>query len=312
MHPVDTRSGKSRPAPGKPMNDTLDSVTVVTITYQSAALVESLSKVLRRFPKVVVVDNASNDGSANALGMQLPHAQIIHNDTNRGFGTANNQGIALARTPYTLLLNPDCDISVEAVQCLLATAARYPSAAIVAPQGWHTPSQAQPSYRHAFYEQRAAQTYRIPDGTCSAKWLHGCCLLVRMDAIRDFGGFDERFFLYYEDDDLCLRALQAGYDCLLEPAADVLHTGGAASARSWRTQFRKHFHLFRSRHLILQKYVGAYAARRYRVKTALASPLAVLLYGILLQRKHALKWLAWGCSAWTPAPAQKSSDALRS
>jgi GT2 family glycosyltransferase len=129
-------------------------------------------------------------------------------------------------------------------------------------------------------------------------------MLVRVDAFRSFGGFDERFFLYYEDDDLCLRALQAGYDCLLEPAAQVLHAGGASSASSWRTQFRKHFYFFRSRHLILQKYVGDNAARRYRVRTALASPLATLLYGILLQRRHALKWLAWGCSAWKPAPAQ--------
>jgi N-acetylglucosaminyl-diphospho-decaprenol L-rhamnosyltransferase len=123
-------------------------------------------------------------------------------------------------------------------------------------------------------------------------------MLVRVDALRRFGGFDERFFLYYEDDDLCLRALQAGYDCLLAPQAQVFHAGGASSTPSWRTDFRKNFFFFRSRHLILRKYVGRSAARRYRAKTALAAPLATLLYAILFQRRHALKWLAWGCSAW--------------
>ncbi len=255
----------------------------------------------------MVVDNASNDGSADALQTHLPQAQVIRNQANRGFGPANNQGIGLAQTRYALLLNPDCDITAEAVQRLLETAERYPSAAIIAPQGWHNTTTPQPSYRHAFYEQRAPRSYRIPDGTCSAKWLHGCCLLVRVDALRSFGGFDERFFLDYEDDDLCLRALQAGFDCLLEPAAAVLHAGGASSAPSWRTQFRKHFYFFRSRHLILQKYVGAGAAWRYRLKTAVASPIAMLAYGILLQRKHALKWLAWGCSAWQPAATRKTS-----
>jgi N-acetylglucosaminyl-diphospho-decaprenol L-rhamnosyltransferase len=123
-------------------------------------------------------------------------------------------------------------------------------------------------------------------------------LLIRVDAFRNFGGFDERFFLYYEDDDLCLRALQAGYDCLLEPQAQVLHIGGASSTQSWRTDFFKQFHFFRSRHLIVGKYLGKSAAWRYGMKTALAAPLAVVLYTLLLRRKHALKWLAWGCSSW--------------
>jgi N-acetylglucosaminyl-diphospho-decaprenol L-rhamnosyltransferase len=281
------------------MRSILDDVTLVSVTYQSAAIVTALAHTLKRFSNVVIVDNASNDGTANALSMQLPHARIIRNEANLGFGPANNQGMAVISTPYALLLNPDCDISIEAVERLLTTAAAFPSAAIVAPQGWHDQDTPQPSYRHAFYERRAAQAYRIPDGTCSAKWLHGCCLLVKTDAFRRFGGFDERFFLYYEDDDLCLRALQAGYDCLLEPRAQVLHAGGGSSSPSWRTQFRKHFFFFRSRHLIIGKYVGSPAALRYRLRTALAAPLATLLYALFFRRRHALKWLAWGCSAWS-------------
>ena len=280
------------------MSDYDDLVTVVSVTFESSALADTLAATLHHFRHVVVVDNASLDASADTLAARLPHAQIVRNAINKGFGAANNQGVALVTTPYALLLNPDCEIVPEAIACLLATAQRYPQAAIIAPQGWRSKESVQPSYRQAFYEHRPKRPYYIPDGTCSAKWLHGCCLLVRVDAFREFGGFDERFFLYYEDDDLCLSALQAGYDCLLEPQAQVLHVGGASSTPSWRTDFFKQFHFFRSRHLIIGKYLGKAAAWRYSAKTVLAAPLAVLLYTLLLRRKHALKWLAWGCSSW--------------
>jgi N-acetylglucosaminyl-diphospho-decaprenol L-rhamnosyltransferase len=290
------------------MTGFLDRVTVVTVTYQSAGLAAQLARVLDGFPHVVLIDNASTDGTADSLRALLPNARVIRNNRNLGFGPANNQGMRLATTEFALLLNPDCEIEIESVQRLVEAADRFPAAALIAPQGWHDRTTPQPSYRHAFYEQRAAQAYRIPDGTCSAKWLHGCCQLARLDAVRGFGGFDERFFLYYEDDDICLRALAAGHDCLLEPAANVLHAGGASSSASWRTQFRKHYFFFRSRRLILEKYVGRRAALGYRLKTALAAPLATLVYGLLLQRRHALKWLAWGCSAWTPSPVQRTNS----
>lgn len=280
------------------MSNQGDKVTAVSITFQSVALAESLGATLRRFAHVVIVDNASTDGCADVLAKLVPAASVIRNTVNKGFGSANNQGVALVKTPYALLLNPDCEISDDALHALIDTAERYPQAAIIAPQGWRSKDNVQPSYRHAFYEHRPKGSYHIPDGTCSAKWLHGCCLLVRVDAFRQFGGFDERFFLYYEDDDLCLRALQSGYDCLLEPQATVLHIGGASSTPSWRTDFFKQYHFFRSRHLIIGKYLGKAAAWRYSTKTVLAAPLAVILYTLLLRRKHALKWLAWGCSSW--------------
>ena len=271
-------------------------ITAICVTYESSCLVDSLCATLAHFEHVVIVDNASLDRCPEAFARRLPSASIVRNRENKGFGTANNQAMALVSTPYALLLNPDCEICPEALDALFDTAERYPQAAIVAPQGWRSAKTPQPSYRHAFYEQRPKQKYHIPDATCSAKWLHGCCLLVRVDAFRKFGGFDERFFLYYEDDDLCLRALQAGYDCLLEPLSQVLHVGGASSAPSWRNDFFKQFHFFRSRRLIIGKYQGQAAAWLYACRTALVAPLAVLLYVILLRRKLALKWAAWGCS----------------
>jgi N-acetylglucosaminyl-diphospho-decaprenol L-rhamnosyltransferase len=273
-------------------------VTIVCVTYQSAALAQDMADRLRQFPHVVLIDNASGDGCADLLASELPHARMVKNASNLGFARANNQAVALVKTPFALLLNPDCDIALPALEALMAAMAAYPRAAIVAPQGRKPCSAPQPSYRHAFFERRARLPYRIPDGTCSAKWLHGCCMLVRVAAFRHFGGFDERFFLYYEDDDLCLRALAAGYDCLLEPAAEVLHAGGASCGSSPGILLRKQFHFFRSRHAIIGKYLGPRAALFYLAKSAVAAPFAVTLYLLLMRRRHALKWLAWGCAAW--------------
>lgn len=280
------------------MNPATKDVTAVTVTYESETIIADLAKTLRRFMHVIAVDNASQDGTTLAISRHLPHATILKNAKNVGFGAGNNLGVALVQTRYALLLNPDCEISEDALSKLLAAAETYPNAAIIAPQGVYGNGKLQPSYRHAFFEKREKQDYLTPDASCSAKWLHGCCLLVRVDAFRKFGGFDERFFLYFEDDDLCLTALQAGYDCLLEPGAQVLHRGGASSKPSVRVELLKNFHWARSRHLILNKYQGRQSSIKYRLKIAITAPLAILVYTLLLKKKYLLKWLGWGYFAW--------------
>jgi N-acetylglucosaminyl-diphospho-decaprenol L-rhamnosyltransferase len=277
----------------------LRQVTIVCVTYKSHPVIESLGKTLGAFSHVVVVDNASGDGTVAALRVHVPHATVIERAENGGFGTGNNEAMRHVKTPFALMLNPDCDIGVDALQTLIDTLHRYPTAGIVAPQSWRSGQTPQMSFRPAFFEAKPKGPYRVPDGTCCARWLHGCCLLVRTEAFEHIGGFDEQFFLYYEDDDLCLRMQKAGFECLFEPAAQTRHLGGASSAPSIRTHFKKHFHYARSRHLAIRKYLGAGPGWRYLAKTALVALPATLVYTFLLQRKHALKWFAWGCSAWS-------------
>jgi GT2 family glycosyltransferase len=276
----------------------LDDVTVVCVTYRSRLLAGRMAATLAPFPHVIVVDNGSNDGMHATMRTLLPHANVIERVDNGGFGKACNEGVAAVGTRFVLLLNPDCHIEADAVLALVRTLERYPSAGIAAPQSWRTDDAPQVSCRQAFFERTRGAAYRLPDATCCAKWLHGCCLLVRVDAFRHIGGFDERFFLYYEDDDLCLRMLQAGFECLLEPAARALHAGGASSGTSLRVAFIKPYHYARSRHLAIRKYQGGAAALAYLARTLLGSMFAVPVYALLLRRNYAMRWLAWGCSAW--------------
>ncbi len=277
-------------------NTTRD-VTIVCVTYQSRKLVESLCDTLRSFQNIIVIDNASTDGTVAAMRASLPHATIIENPGNDGYGKACNTAMRRVRTPLTLFLNPDCDIGPDALHKLIETMQRYPGAAIVAPQSFNRQLKPRKSYRQAFHIRTRRTPYRVPDATCSAQWVHGCCQLVRTHAYHLVEGFDERFFLFFEDDDLCLRMHEAGFSCLLEPAASIVHTGGGSSARNARTQFHRCFHYARSKYLITRKYLGKGAADRYLLKITLASVPVVLMYSLFLRRKHAVKWLAWGAAA---------------
>lgn len=272
-------------------------VTVVCVTYQSRGLVRELADTLRPFPNIVVIDNASNDGTVPALRSRLPHATIVENPRNDGYGKACNAAMRRVRTPFALLLNPDCEIGADALGTLIETMRRFPSAGIVVPQSLHRDGRPRKSFRPAFHLRMRKSPYRVPDATCSAQWVHGCCMLVSTHAFELARGFDERFFLFFEDDDLCLRMQKAGFGCLLEPAASVLHTGGASSGMALRNRFHRCFHYVRSKHLITGKYLGKRDARKYLLKITLASLPAILLYSVLLQRKHVVKWLAWGVAA---------------
>lgn len=275
----------------------LKDVTIVCVTYLSRDLADPLCDMLRPFPNIILVDNASTDGTAASLRERLPHATVIENTHNEGYGRACNLALAGVCTPLTLLINPDCVISPDSLATLMATLQRYPSTGLVAPQSLDRDLSPRKSYRPAFHLRMNKARYRVPDATCSAQWVHGCCLLLRTHAFHRIGGFDERFFLFFEDDDLCLRMQNAGFDCLLEPAATILHTGGASSTPTLRNRFLRCYHYVRSKHLITQKYLGREPARSYLAKILLACLPAMLFYSLLLKRRHFVKWLAWGTAA---------------
>lgn len=272
----------------------LSSVTVVCVTYNSRGVLPSLARTLEGVAQVILVDNASSDDTVERARAFLPQAQVIARTCNAGFGAANNEGVAQATTPYVLLLNPDCEISLEDIARLLHCLQAHPQAGAVAPQGWRDAQTPQRSWRPAFNQPQRAGPYRVPSEVTEAGWLHGSCLLVRRSAFSQIGGFDPVFFLYYEDDDLCLRMQQAGFRCLLEPAARSLHWGGTSSTPSARTTFIKQFHYARSRQIALRRYVGRGAALAHRLRLMAACVPAMLMYTLLLRPTHASKWCGWG------------------
>ncbi|HEX7385050.1 MAG TPA: glycosyltransferase family 2 protein, partial [Burkholderiaceae bacterium] len=200
-------------------------VTVVVVTYNSRAILRETLPPLAGLPHLVVVDNASRDDTVASVRALAPRATLIEAGANLGFGRANNLALERVTTPYALLLNPDCLLQPgprEALEALLAAARRYPDAAILAPRLYDAPGVLGLCYRPAFW-QAQPKTLLDPEGDVCSEFLTGAAMLLDMARLRAVGFFDPWFFLYLEDDDLCLRVRRAGHSLVLVHDATVLH-----------------------------------------------------------------------------------------
>ena len=207
----------------------LQQVTVLTVTYNSSHCVPALARGLRGVPHVIVVDNASGDDSCAAVAAQLTHARLLRMPRNQGYGVANNAGLAQVATPYALLLNPDCLVTPEQIAALVAQAQRWPEATVIAPQLLEANGTPQLNYSWP----RAAWTPRTggADGPLNVGYACAAVLLLNLRELAHTGAFDPRFFLYYEDEDLCLRIFQRHGQIIVVPEVQIT-TSRAARSRA--------------------------------------------------------------------------------
>jgi N-acetylglucosaminyl-diphospho-decaprenol L-rhamnosyltransferase len=279
------------------MTGMFEQVTVVCVTFNSGQCVATIARDFEHFANVIVVDNASVDSTVARLREALPRANVIANERNLGFGAANNLALAQVKTTWALLINPDCEIETSALDALLHAGEHYQNAALLAPQAIHEDGTLQECYGPAFYNTQP-RGYTPADSIVGAQWLSGCCLLLRMSCFPNRQAFDERFFLYYEDDDLALDVQRRGYECLLVPGATVKHIGNGSSTPTWRAQLFKDFHYQLSKRLIIAKYLGSFAALMHRAKLAIGGAVAIPIYAVIFKRKYLIRWLGWFGSAF--------------
>ena len=200
--------------------------------------------------EVLVVDNASLDGSAEAVEQSFPQVRVIRLAENVGFARATNLGLREARGALVLILNPDVEVRPGAIDALVAVLGGRPLVGAVGPRTLNPDGSVQVSFgpdlapllewrqrrlvrgvkrRNPQTQARlAAMTQREfePD------WLSASCILARREALLVVGGFDEGFFLYEEDADLCLRLRRAGWRVLLTPGAEIVHRLGSSMAKA--------------------------------------------------------------------------------
>jgi GT2 family glycosyltransferase len=230
--------------------------------------------------EVIVVDNASGDGSVEMVRDRFPEVRLIANPENRGYAAGNNQGIAAARGRNVMLLNPDTEVPSGAVERLEACLAERARAGGAAPMLVHPDGRPQASLRGfptplallgavtglarlapagsplAAYQPRA-----LPASPAVVDQPMASCLLLRGAALRAVGGFDEEFPIFFNDVDLCWRLRQAGWEIWFVPEVRVVHHGGA-STRQVRLAMLGESH--RGLHRYYQKhYRGRLAAPLY-------------------------------------------------
>ena len=203
----------------------------------------------------VVVDNASSDGSAAIAGEFAPHVRLLENVHNVGFGRGINQGVAAVNAPLVLVMNPDCRLVAGAMPVLERELSGHPDCAIVGPRILDPNGSVQGSARGdpdmftglfgrttllrsllpnlAVSRRNVVAPDAVQQGDASrpVDWLSGACMLIRRDAFDKVQGFDERYFLYWEDADLCRRLRALGYHVRYVPGATAIHWVGHSSRR---------------------------------------------------------------------------------
>ena len=255
---------------------------------------------------VVLVDNASTDGSTERVVEAHPSLRVVPNRINRGFAAAANQGVRATTAPFVFLLNPDAEIIGGSLASLVKVAADRPSAGILGPLVRNSDGSIQASARkiptileslgHAFLgplapNNRFSRSYTMAAWDRSSEreveWVSGSAMLVRRDAFEAVQGFDEGYFMYVEDVDICTRLREAGWSVLFSPELEVVHeTGVSARNRSRRLAFEHSRSIYRY-----------FAKHRAHGPAVLLKPLvrlAVWLRALLVSRRSRARARARG------------------
>lgn len=231
-------------------------VSGVVITYRSRLLLAQIIKNLKHFPSFVVVDNSTNTSQSiiAELSKILPQGIYPKNIKNRGYGGGNNFAISHVTTEFALVINPDVDLNIASINSMIATADLYPNAIIVGAKIFDSRQNTQDISYGWRYPDNPKNPYIEPDGDLSSMFLAGCCLLIRVKPFKEIGGFDENFFMYYEELDICQRVIASGGDCVLSSSAYVKHFSQSSSTPSWRVTYIKTLHYSKSKQIFLNKY----------------------------------------------------------
>lgn len=231
--------------------------------------------------EVIVIDNASSDGSVDMVKSEFPQVKIIANAENRGFAAANNQGIAATEGRYVLLLNSDTVVLDGAIDKVVAFADTYPKAGITGCRVLNEDKTLQlscfmfPSVLNVFllttylyklfpkskFFGRSRMTWWDGSDIREVDVVTGCFMLVRQEAIKQVGMMDEGFFMYWEETDWCYRFKQAGWKVMFTPDAQIIHIGGVSSKQVkpkmvWH--WRKSMLLFFKKHKSLLAYLSVW------------------------------------------------------
>jgi len=232
-------------------------LSIIIVSYNTADLIGTcLSSVTEPddiVKEVFVVDNASEDDSASYIKRNFPFAHLIVNPENRGFAAANNQVLSLCTGRFIFFLNPDTRVLPGAFKKAIIFMDDRPhiglaGTKLINPDGTFHESV---SYRYPGQKYTSGE---ISGFRGSIACVQGSSMIARADVIRKVGGFDEDFFLYGEDEDLCLRIRKLGYEIGYIEEAVVVHIGGqserqSTSAEKWGKKVRAEYLFYRKHYL---------------------------------------------------------------
>jgi GT2 family glycosyltransferase len=231
----------------------MTTLSVIIVTYNSApelpGCLNSLRDQTLKDFETIVIDNASRDNSVALIRSDYPEVKLIANDSNLGFGNANNKALTAAEGRYIVLLNPDATLPADTLENALKHIEENPDAGmggglLQGTQGeWQPSARLFPSllndaltisglahrYSKSSFFGRFDRSWADPKQAVPIDWVVGAFAIIRRDLVDKIGLFDPRFFLYYEEVDLCRRVYQEGFKVYYWPDLVITHIGGASS-----------------------------------------------------------------------------------
>lgn len=232
-------------------------ISIVIVNWNARAVLLDTLQSIRESPdcvhcEVIVVDNASGDGSAEQVAALYPEVRLIRSATNLGFAAGNNLGMRASQGRYIFLVNSDVIVLPGALDALVGFLDAHPDTGVAGPRVLNTDHSLQFSCRNAPSPWRLVnRTFALdrlfarwgrfqgeeilnwsPNADCEVEAISGCFMAVRREALEQVGLFDETFFMYAEDIDWCCRFRKAGWRIQFVSASAIIHLGGASSANA--------------------------------------------------------------------------------
>jgi N-acetylglucosaminyl-diphospho-decaprenol L-rhamnosyltransferase len=252
-------------------------LSIIVVSYNTRDLLDQCLTSVFAHPRrlafeVIVVDNASSDGSPELVARKWPSIVLLRNAHNQGFAKANNEGLEVCRGRYALLLNSDAEIRGDALEIMVAYLDSHPGVGIVGAQLRNSDGSLQPSgnripsvlgqiwWSLPFYRLFAKGQFgnrflvsgRDYEQIAEVDEVSGAALVVRREVWESIGMLDEGYFFYFEDVDFCIRAKKACWRVMYVPQAKVVHHWGQSSKRPGLSfhvgALKSHFHYMRKVH----------------------------------------------------------------
>ena len=237
-------------------------LAVVVVNYNTRELLlQCLSSVVREAPEdLIAIDNASSDGSPQLVRERFPDVRLVANSGNPGYAAAANEAMRSTLAPFVLLLNADTKVVAGSLSAAVDYMLTHPRAGLVGPLLRSTDGTRQrsvfpfpgtlawllennpigpilslfPSARRRMLRYAAAEARSVP-------WVLGAAMLIRREAYDATSGFDESYFMYYEEVDFCFRLWEAGWEVHYAPTAEVVHVGAASTSQVRTAMAVRHF-----------------------------------------------------------------------
>ena len=259
-------------------------VTVIAVTYNSAAPLRSMLKTVPERCPVIVVDNASEDDSVAVA--EQSGASVIVNGQNIGLGRACNKGAEAAESEYLFFLNPDIELEPNTVDELHQATKRYPDASAFAPVIVNQSGKPAMMSKSILVPGIRWSTRELPDTDIEVPAISGAATFVSKRIFEDVGKFDENIFLFYEDDDLSFRLRTQVGPIIVVSSAQLMHLEGQSTPASASIADFRRFHIHRSKTYVTRKHGIAFPVKRKIIVFSLKFLISCLLFRRSLQVRY--------------------------